>query len=127
MRSRVERRGKMGEKRGREEGRERFRETSWHLQVALPRGKSCAGEVTGRISAGSAERGSRGTDQRSLAQCQDNGQHQEYDKGICLFPSNSHYSAVSSLRRLSPQARFENQEAGLVNVCQQVVKLEMLD
>lgn len=112
MRRRVVRRGKMGKKRGRE-GRESFRETSWHLQVALPRGKSCAGEATGRTSVGSAEWGSREMDQKSLAQCQDNGQHQEYDKGICPFPCYSHYSAVSSLRRLYPQARFENQEGRL--------------
>lgn len=98
---------------GKEEGRERFRDTSWYLQVALPKVKSCPGEVTGRISVGSAELGSRGMEQRSLVQCQDNGQHQEYDKGICPFPFYSHYLAVSFLRRLFPQARIENQEGRL--------------
>lgn len=46
-------------------------------------------------------------------QCQDNGQGQEYDKGNYLFPCYSHYLAVSFLRRLLPQARFENQEGRL--------------
>lgn len=90
-----------------------YRDKAGTSKRLCPKGSPGPAQGAGGFQQSRQNAASGGADQRNLAPCQDSSQHQECDK--------------SELLDSRPWPDVKTKQVGLVQVCQEVVELEILD